>query len=305
MRIILTSLFLLKVLICLCQVNTRYRSDIENPELDKRVNAFEIQNIPNELDSLYEIRNSINDGEITLFWSHNKAIPNFKFSVKNGNVNGPFYCWNRYGILTTVGNYSNDSIWSFRKGYFMLSDTTFKSGTWRYYALSNPKDSLYYYAHITERSYKIFYDKNNTYIEKWNFRDGQIWEERIFEKWKGLVVNKIFNENGTRYLYYELTQNSSIEMYWDDNGNTLYISIDNKTRYKITTQNGKGFYNYKIKDEEKNNKNGESLNSKLYYPNGNLMEFYDEKTGIRILFDENGKPIKLKKGKGLKVREIK
>jgi hypothetical protein len=307
----LVFLFILISIASFSQYNTPYRSNVVNSALDQMVNEFEIQIFPEELDSLKNNRKSLEDGEITIYWSKYNKTPHFKFSVIDGNVDGTFYCWNKYGILTTVGQYSNDSTWSFIQGYFLVSDTTFKSGTWRYYGLSNPIDSTYYSGHITERNYKIKYDNYGKYTEKWYYLSGQIWEDRCFTKEDGLIYSVIYNSDGTKYRETEVMQNCTLGFSWDETGDLKNIFINDKMYYWICLKRGdEEFFHYKLKDpqnkrEELTNPDGFNFQTRLFYPNGNIMEFEDRLAGIKILYDENGQVIKVEKRKGVKIKRMK
>jgi hypothetical protein len=310
MRTRLTILFTFTLVYCFGQYNHDFRVGTRNAQLDKLHASFERVIFSSEIDTMFMNRVSISDGEKIVYWDSLKQRPHFRFETVNGNIHGPFYCYNVNGILTTVGNYYNDSLWTFRNGYFLLSDTTFKVGLWRYYALQNPFDSTYYSAFTMDRDYKILYDSTGCFIQQWTFLNGQVWEKRIFNAKKGLTEQKIFNKDGSNYSDFELLANCSISRKWDEYGNLRWITINDKFEYWITLRRGEErFFHYKLNDpeckrEELTNPKGENFQTRLFYPNGNLMEFYDNKAGIRIKYDENGEVLQVEKRKGVKVKKM-
>lgn len=310
-RAILISILTLILNFCFGQYNHDFRTLTRNSELDKLHHSFERVVFSNEIDSLFKIREQLKDGEKIIYWDSLKQKPHFRFETMNGKLSGPFYCYNVNGILTTVGNYYNDSLWTFRKGYFLLHDTTFKVGLWRYYALSNSFDSTYYSASTIDRDYKIPFDNFGKFEQEWTFLNGQVWEKRVYDKVLGLIEQRIYNKDGTDYSDFERQKNCTISRKWDNEGNLKWINIDNKMEYWITLRRGfveeDPLFHYKLKDpenkrEELTNPQGENFQTRLFYPNGNLMEFYDNKAGIRITYDENGNLLKVEKRKGVKVK---
>jgi len=302
------TIFLTVILnVCFGQYNHDFRSTTRNVGLDKLNNSFEKVVIPEEVDSLFLVRKKLANGETIIYWDNLKQKPHFRFEIKDGKIDGSFYCYNVNGILTTVGNYYNDSLWSFRNGYFLISDTTFKVGSWRYYALQNSFDSTYYSAMTIDRTHKVPYNNLGTFNQTWTFLNGQSWETKTLSKIQGLIEQHIFNKDGSNYSDFERQKNCTISRKWDKEGNLKWITVNNKMEYWITLRKGDDFSHYKLSDpenkrEELTNPNGENFQTRLFYPNGNLMEFFDKKAGIRILYDENGDLIKIEKRKGVKVK---
>lgn len=309
-RLLITIILSISFTYCFGQYNHDFRVETRNPGLDKIHNSFERVVVPEEIDSLFLNRYNLKNGEKIIYWDSLKTTPHFRFETINGHVNGAFYCYNINGILTTVGNYSNDSLWTFRNGYFLLHDTTFKVGHWRYYSLQNSLDSTYYSAFTIDREYKVPYDSLGVFNQEWSFLNGQVWERKTFRRDLGLLEEDVFNKDGSKYSDFEKLKNCTITRKWDDKGNLKWMTINNKMEYWITLRRGENepFFHYKLDDpenkrEELTNPKGENFQSRLFYPNGNLMEFYDNKAGIRILYNENGELLRVEKRKGVKIKK--
>lgn len=293
------------------QVNSKYRTLTRNAELDKLNNAIEKQVPSDSAEALFNRRKQLKDGDYSIYWDDVSKVLHYKFTLKDGNVHGTFYCWNAYGLLTTVGNYYNDSTWSFRSGYFLLADTTFKCGSWRYHMLSNPRDSAYYYATITDRKYKMPFDSTGLYKQEWFFRNGQLWEEKVYSKEQGLIKKMIYNEDGVPYSSFYKYPNCSITQDWDEMGNLQSIYVADKMSMDIELRKGEQrFYPSYSQDPESKREtlrdsNGKTIQERYFYPNGNLVKFIDEKAGITISYSEDGEVTKVEKEKGVKVSKMK
>jgi len=161
-----------------------------------------------------------------------------------------------------------------------------------------------------DREYKITYDSLGEFNQEWSYLNSQVWEKRKFNRDLGLILEEVYNKDGTKYSDFEKLKNCTISRKWDQKGNLKWIVIDNKMEYWITLRRGEDepYFHYKLDDlenkrEELTNPKGENFQSRLFYPNGNLMEFYDNKAGIRILYDENGELLRIEKRKGVKIKK--
>lgn len=313
MKVKLIIICILSLTKCFGQYNHDYRVETRNSQLDTLYTFLENASFSPDLDSLFINRLTILDGEKIVYWDSLEQNPHFRFKTKNGNIHGPFYCYNINGILTTVGNYYNDSLWSFRNGYFLLGDTTFKVGLWRYYALQNAFDSTYYSAFTMDREFKIIYDTAGNFKQNWTFLNGQQWESRVINRKKGLMKEEVYNKDGSNYSSFEFLPNCSITKRWDEYGNLKWIRINNGFEYRIVLRQGEQRF-YKrgnlledpdCKREDLQNPSGEDFQYRFFYPDGNLMEFYDIKAGIRIRYDKNGEVFSVEKEKGVKIKKIK
>lgn len=292
---------------CYGQYNQDYRVQNLNPHLISLYASFEKTGFSDEVDSLFLNRFQILDGCRIVYWHADKKIPRYKFNILDGNINGPFYCWNENGILTTVGSYREDSLWTFRDGYFLLGDTTFKVGRWRYYALQDPLDSTYNSAFTIDQNYKIPYDSLGLYTEHWTFLNNNLWEFRRFNIKRGLIFEQIFNADSSRYSDFELLENCSIYRKWDEEGNLKWICLKDKMDFILTFDVGDnrfGLNEYVKTKDELINQRGENVQTRLFYSNGELMEFSDWKAGIKIRYNEDGNVVKIEKMKGVKVKTV-
>jgi YD repeat-containing protein len=300
---ILTILFSLVLSVSFGQTNTNYRVETENPELNKLFAGLENKSNNEILDTLFASRQKLPNGQYFTYWDKDKKIKEFAFNLKSGKVHGLFQCWNQNDILTTIGSYYLDSNWTFKKEYFLNDDTTFKIGTWRYYILQNQFDSTYYSAFIKQYRYKIPFGKDSTYEESWIYENGQKWEERTFFRGNGLVKEIIYNKDGSKYSYFEKFNNCSIEQTWDNEGRLKHININDKMRYWITLRAGEDkFFHWQLKDpenkrEELYDSSGINTQTRLFYPNGNIMQFTDHKNGVQLTYDEQGNLLKMEKRK--------
>ena len=302
-RLQLTLFFTFIINITWGQYNNDYRTSTRNPELDTLMASYERQEFSKDIDSLYSIRLKLTDGEKIIYWNTNKRIPHFRFYTTNGSINGSFYCYNPNGILTTVGNYYYDSLWSFPKGYFILNDTTFKVGLWRYYALSDQFDSTYYYASTIDRHFKIPFIKNDCFIQEWTFLNGQLWEKRLYNKTIGLIEERIFNKDGSKYSDFERLNNCSMFRKWDKKNNLKEIYIVEKNQRLINLINEETYYKVSQTDQL-SDEQGNVIQFRNYFDNGSLKEFFDVKAGIKINYNDKGQVIKIEKRKGVKVSKF-
>lgn len=293
---------MLKTLTSWGQYNHDYRVGTRNPQLDKLNASFEKVVFSRDIDSLFAVRYKTPGGEKIIYWDSLKQKPHFRFSIQNGAIHGPFYCYNPNGILTTVGNYYNDSLWTFRNGYFLLGDTLFKVGLWRYYSLQDEFDSTYYSAFTIDRQYKIPAIDGKDFIQEWTFLNGQLWERRVFNLLLGIGEQRIFNKDGTRYSDFENLGTSSISRKWDKNNNLANVLIEGKNQYYISLLSDEPYY--KLSSDQLSDKNNNMLQIREYYENGNLKQLIDVKGGIRIEYNDKGEVIKIKKRKGIKVTRL-
>ena len=256
-----------------------------------------------KIDSLFFNKKNLETGEYIIYNDTIDTIPIFRLFIKDGNIDG-VYCYFKNGFLSEIGSYKNDSLWTFKKG---TEDTTFMIGAWsRYGRFKGFGD--YYWEHISTTYYKIPYDESGNYIEKWYHYGGKLWQYREYKKEYGLVVKKIFDYQGNTISTFEKFKNASVTKMFNNNGVLESISIDDKMSYWITLQKGEEFSHYKLNDpknkrEELTNPKGENFQTRLFYPNGNLMEFYDKKAGIKINYNENGEVINIEKRKGVKIKK--
>ncbi|MFA6517956.1 MAG: hypothetical protein WCU83_12560 [Bacteroidia bacterium] len=302
-RLQLTFIFTFIINITWGQYNHDYRTSTRNPELDNLMASYERQEFSKEIDSLYLIRSELADGEKIVYWDKNTQIPHFRFYITNGSISGPFYCYNPNGILTTVGNYYNDSLWSFAKGYFILNDTTFKVGLWRYYSLSNQFDSTYYYASTIDRYFKIPRNNDSTFSQEWTFLDGQLWEKRIFKSADQITEQRILNRDGSKYSDYEQFGNCYIHRKWGAGNNLKSIFISGKNEYHINLINDETYTKVNQTDQLSDAQSN-FLQSRKFYENGKLKEFFDVKAGIKIKYNDKGEVVKIEKRKGVKVSKM-
>jgi hypothetical protein len=307
MRQILTITFLLYLSNTFGQNTTNYSIRTENPDLNKLFALLEIKNNSESLDSLFAIRKKLSDGQYFTFWDKQKKIKEFEFYLENGNVNGPFRHWNKNGILTTIGTYYFDSLWTFKKDYFLTSDTTFKIGTWRYYALQNQFDSTYNSAFIKQYNYKIPFDKDSIFYENWSYNNGCKWSERTFIKNDGLIKEIIYYKNGKKQIEFSNYHNFNLTLQWNKNDSLESIFVDNIFSIKI----GDDKY-YQKKNRiygQINNSNGQVIKFLEFDDKKELRSEVtrspDRKTWINIFWDENGNIEKIEYEKNGKLKTIK
>lgn len=260
-----------------------------------------------DLDSLYENRTSLKTGEYVIFNDTIDTIPIFRIFISEGNINGVF-CFYRNGFLHDIGSYKDDSLWTFRTYMTENIDTTFMIGTWSMYGRFKTYEA-YEWRHILNKNYSIPFDSNGIYIENWLHNGGKLWQYREFKKGLGLILEKHFDYKGIPISTYEKFGNTSITKEFDDNGFIKSIFIDDKMNYWIALRKGEEFLHYKLNDPESKieqlcNPNDEDFQTRLFYPNGNLMEFYDKKAGLKIQYNENGEVIKVEKRKGVKIKKM-
>jgi len=302
-RLQLTLLFTFIIKITWGQYNQDYRVGTRNPQLDKLNSSFEKVVISKDVDSLFSFRHKLADGEKIIYWDSLRQRPHIIIYTKSGFINGPFYCYNFNGILTTVGNYYNDSLWTFMNGYFLLHDTTFKVGLWRYYALQDQFDSTYYSAFTIDRQYKVPIKDSDNFVQEWRFLNGQLWEKRVYKKTQGLVEERIFNKDGSNYSDFEILKNCSIHRKWDGKNNLKDIYIVEKNQRFINLINDETYYKVSQTDQL-SDEQGNVIQLREYYDNGNLKEFFDVKAGIKIKYNDKGQVTKIEKRKGVKVSKM-
>jgi len=259
-----------------------------------------------DLDSLFENRISLRNGEYIIYNDTIETSPIFRLFITDGNINGVF-CFYKNGFLNEIGSYKDDSLWTFRTNR-TEADTTFMIGRWSHYGRFKTYEA-YEWRHILDNYYKMPFDSNGIYIEKWFHNGGNLWQYREYKKGLGLIKEKRKDYKGTLVSIFEKFDNTSILKKFDNDGNLESILIDDKMEYWIKLRDGEESSHYKLdnpenKREELTNPEGENFQSRLFYPNGNLMEFYDRKAGIKIIYDENGEVIKVEKRKGVKIEKM-
>ena len=117
----LTILFIFNFTILFGQSNTNSRVLTENPALNKLFAGFENKSSKEILDTLFATRKRLPDGQYFTYWDKLKKVKEFDFTLQNGNVNGIFHHWNQNGILSAIGTYRQDSLWTFKKEYFFTN----------------------------------------------------------------------------------------------------------------------------------------------------------------------------------------
>ncbi len=260
------------------------------------------------IDSVFENRKKLDDGEYVIFKDSIKPLPVFRIYVENGNINGIFCQYSSQGFLETIGGYKNDSLWTFRKLLNDVRDTTFRVGKWSGYArLYSGFSKNFYWQQYWEVHYKIPYDSNGQYFENWYHNGGQIWQQRIYEKTKGLVGESLFDHSGCRLSSFDKYEQTEIEKEWNTAGYLKSIKINGKMNYWISFMRDKEtLTHYKLETSEDKMEllsigDEDSFQTRFFYPNGQLKEFYDEKAGIRIIYNEKGEVLRIEKRKGVQI----
>ncbi len=173
-----------------------------------------------------DINNEYPDGRFKVFLTDTNKMPLHIFNLKNGSVNGS------YLKLTsgswTYGNYNKDSLWTFLTA---PKDTTFKIGTWKRY--------IYSIDTYIEDRYKMPFDSDSLFCERWYFYNGILAREAVFKKGFGLQnetywdfeTNKISkqtinsgNANYYQSITYEYDSISKVSLI--QNGIEININFD-------------------------------------------------------------------------------
>lgn len=265
---------------------------------------FNITNI----DSIYLNRKHLSNGEYVIFNDSNVSLPVFRINLNSGNIDGTFCQYNREGFLETIGSYKNDSLWTFRKLLIDVQDSTFKVGKWNEYVrLYSGYSKNYKWQQYRSKTYHIPYDSSGIYFENWYHNGGELWQERIYKKTKGLVLENQFNQYGLRISSFEKYEQIEIEKQWNKEGFLESLRINGQMSYWISFLREKdSFSHYKLnstedKLEQLSKGNEESFQTRVFFPNGQLREFYDEKAGIRIIYNEKGEVVRIEKREGVEI----
>lgn len=242
------------------------------------------QFVKHQYDSLFYIKNSLKDSTIKLYYDKEKKNIALIFNIENGKINGLFREYDQLGYFSQIGTFNNDSLWTFYKSREIIyPDSTFRVGNW-----------LYYHRGIgssTSDLFKMNYNKDSLYFENWLYKNDTKWKESIYHQRKGLILEKYYYYNGQLETSFEVYPNNSLKQYFDTLGNLAKIEIHDKMDIKIRLMTGKerGFVlNPELKSEFLSDSNGNSIQSRYFYPNGNLKEFLDVKSKIKISYDEQG-----------------
>lgn len=259
-------------------------------------------------DSLFKIKDSLKNGEYKIYYDNDEKYLGLCFNIIDGDVDGLFRDWDTYGLLTTIGYYYQDSSWTFRKGSFILSDTIFKIGNWRYYSCIGPKDQWEDYMTYMQRTYKMIYNRDSLYHEVWNFKNGDIWKESVYHIKKGLISEEFYYSDGNIMSELQSFSNCIIEKSFEPNGILKQIKINGKIEYSINLAvDGSdnrlygrekyidGFIEklYLPKDENK------GFQERQFDSNGTLRVFTDYKNGIKLTYNDKGELLtveEMKKG---------
>lgn len=299
-------LFTLGYLICNAQHNFLFRTTISNPNLELVYNDFENQFVPKIVDSLFHLRYHLEDGEKLVYWNEQNETPRFRFETKNGQVSGPFYSYNSSGVLTAAGNYFNDSLWTFRDGYFLISDTAYKVGEWLYFSCGANCDSTYYHGRGIQKTYKVPYDNFGKFHQCWTFFNGELWLERIYTAELGLTSEMVYYKGGSNYTSYEKYVNCSISKKWSSDESIEYISLDDQNSYFVNYQLGTIWSSKVVMDEGKedflSNPSGIEFQYRKFYPNVQIKSLVDKKAGLSIYYTEDGSVTQIRVRRGVKVK---
>ena len=276
------------LLVCLFQIVI---VDGQNDTIPDHIKKWNY--VRDQYDSLSMIKNKLKDGNYKLYYDKEKKNLALNFNVENGKINGLIREYDQYGDFYQIGTYYKDSIWTYYTSMDIIyPDSTFRIGNWLHYyrGLGNSRIE----------NYKKIYNNDSLYFENWLYKNDTKWKESIYHQRKGLILEKYYYYNGQLESSYEVFPNNSIKQYFDTLGNLEKIEIHDKMDIKIrlTTGEERGFIrNPELKSEFLSDSEGHDYQTRYFYPNGNLKEFFDVKSQIKISYDEKGEVLIIEKRK--------
>ena len=251
-------------------------------------------------DSLFSKKDSLKDGEYNIYYDNSKKHIAIRLNIVDGNAHGLFRHWDTYGLLTAIGNYYQDSLWTFRHDYFILSDTTFKVGNWRYYSCFGPKSEWKKHTTHIQRTYKMQYNSDSLFHELWKFKNDQTWKKSVYHMKQGLLSEIFFYTKGNKKSEFQSFPNCTIKKHFKSDGSIKDINIIGKVEYSIDLEvnkvnhlsyQGVLFLDGWVENLYSLQDNSNMSQERLFDSNGVLRVFIDHKNGIRITYNKKGELI--------------
>ena len=248
-------------------------------------------------DSLFSKKESLKDGEYNIYYDNDEKHLAISFNITDGNVNGHFRDWDTYGLLTTIGYYHQDSLWTFRNGSFILSDTTFKVGNWRYYSCLGPKAEWEKNTTYMQQTYEMQYNSDSLFHEVWKFKNGQTWKESVYHMTKGFLSEIFYYYEGNKKTQLQSFPNCTIEKSFEPDGAIKDININGKIEYSINLaadsidyqfHYGEKYIDGWIENLYTSQVESNRSQERLFDSNGVLRVFIDYSNGIRLTYNYKG-----------------
>lgn len=184
-------------------------------------------------DSLFQIRNQLEDGKYTIYFDERDSIIARIFYVKNGKITDLYREYNYEGHLT-IGYYKDDSLWTFRYPKLIDENNTFKRGTWKYligFQIKGPTEN-----------YPMDFDKDSIFEEKWLYQNDQTWILRKFHRRIGKIHESIYYKNGNLSYEYRKYPNSSLIQEFDTLGNLTNLKLMEEIGFEIELNKSNRFF---------------------------------------------------------------
>jgi len=253
--------------------------------------------VQKQCDSLFQIRNTLQDGKHTIYYDVNNEYIAKTINLKKGNIDGLYRHYSPQGYLD-MGHYKKDSLWTFRSDRYQDSNK-FKIGNWFYMLgcqITLP---------IEKHAYD--YDSDSVYTEIFLFVNDQISNLTKYHKRLGIIHEASYYFNGIKAKEFTLNNNTELTQHFDTLGNLILIEIiDSKKEYKI------GLNDKSMKFFSRYNETGNyiTINDKfnnewidlVFNKDGSLKNMYSfDKNSAKIEIDYGFKKTKIIKKKTKKI----
>lgn len=187
-------------------------------KFEKRINETDtFYTLP--LTILEENKGMLPDGKWKVYFDTLPDQVRYIFNVKEGNVDGFFYCFYDNGQWQRIGNYKVDSLWTFLDHENPEIRNRFKVGVWAGHVAGLTKVDTFNLP---------FKEKDTLYYDRWFDEDGNLTTERIFHKTRGLISREEYSSNGQPIYSSKEMKGFTQETSWTSDGKLISIQIDNE-----------------------------------------------------------------------------